>query len=104
MIQNVVTKFAGTKDAIFLTDEHLHLFINDEGHEYYVDLMQNEHKFLVRDFEGSPVVAWYCAEESIHIDTEIIKFLSNSKFIWSKTEADGNDYILNVNMSELVKS
>lgn len=104
MINNVVTKFVGTQAAIFLTDEHLHLFMNDEGHEYYVDLMQNEHKFLVRDLEGAPVAAWYCAADKIQIEVEVIQFLSNSKFIWSKTQTDGNDYILNVNMPETCKS
>ncbi|MFA0562747.1 hypothetical protein AB4559_03235 [Vibrio sp. 10N.222.51.C8] len=103
MIYNVVTKYVGTKDAIFLTNDHLHLFINDEGYEYYVDLMQNEHKFLVRYFEGSPVAAWYCAEENITVELEVIKLLMSSGFIWSKTEADGNDYILNVNMTETCK-
>ncbi|MDW2011454.1 hypothetical protein [Vibrio sp. Vb0301] len=103
MIHDVVTKHVGTQAAIFLTNEHLHLFINNEGYEYYVDLMQNEHKFLVRDFEGLPVAAWYCAEENIPVDLEVIKFLSSSGFIYSKTEAGGSDYTLNVNMPETCK-
>ena len=94
-MQLIITKCEGTTDSICLTDEHLHLFINDQ---YYVDLMQGEHQFLVSYFEGEPIVAWYCDENNIAVDLEVIKFLINLDFVWSKAELASNKCILNVNM------
>lgn len=90
----MATKHTGSSN-IYLTNSHLHLFINDK---YYVDLMQGEHQFLICNFDGAPVAAWYCAENNVAVDLEVINFLVSSDFIWSKTELPSNEYTLNVNM------